>query len=58
MTAGTLRAGLHFLRRCEKPDRLQFRTLTTRVGAGMLGVGLLGFAVRLVFVPVQALLLA
>jgi protein transport protein SEC61 subunit gamma and related proteins len=43
------------LRRCVKPDRREFVSVVQRMGLGFLGAGLLGFFVKLVFIPIRTL---
>lgn len=45
------------VRRCTKPDRTEFKRVATRVGLGALCAGAVGFWVRLIFVPIRALVM-
>ena len=41
------------LKRCEKPDRKEFWKVSRLTAVGFLAVGLLGFFVKLIFIPIN-----
>lgn len=51
------RDSTRLLRRCNKPDRAEFKRVATRVGLGALCAGAVGFWVKLIFVPIRALII-
>jgi protein transport protein SEC61 subunit gamma-like protein len=51
------RDSTRLLRRCNKPDRAEFKRVATRVGLGALCAGTVGFWVKLLFIPIRALVM-
>lgn len=49
---------IRLLRRCTKPDRAQFVKVATRTGLGVVAAGFVGFFVKLVFIPVNQIILS
>ena len=47
---------VRLVRRCSKPDWREFRTVTTKVGAGALVAGFVGFSVKIGVLLVFALI--
>lgn len=46
-------AARRLLKRCEKPDRREFWKVARLTALGFLAVGLLGFFVKLIFIPIN-----
>ncbi|KAL1847532.1 hypothetical protein VTK73DRAFT_10334 [Phialemonium thermophilum] len=47
------RDGLQFARRCEKPDKKEFLKICTAVGTGFVVMGVVGYIVKLIHVPLN-----
>ncbi|XP_039482524.1 protein transport protein Sec61 subunit gamma [Drosophila santomea] len=43
---------LRFYRRCSKPDRQEFQRISLAIGVGFLMMGLIGFVVKLMHIPI------
>ncbi|XP_037716399.1 protein transport protein Sec61 subunit gamma [Drosophila subpulchrella] len=43
---------LRFYKRCTKPDRQEFQRISGAIGVGFLLMGLIGFAVKLMHIPI------
>ncbi|EDV55309.1 uncharacterized protein Dere_GG20863 [Drosophila erecta] len=43
---------LRFYKRCTKPDRHEFQRISIAIGVGFLIMGLIGFAVKLMHIPI------
>lgn len=41
------------VKRCRKPDRKEFWTVAQKTAIGFLAVGLIGFFVKLIFIPIN-----
>jgi len=48
--------GLQFMRRCQKPDQKEFIKITTAVGMGFLIMGVVGYVVKLIHIPLNNVL--
>ncbi|KAL4518916.1 hypothetical protein Ndes2526B_g00034 [Nannochloris sp. 'desiccata'] len=46
------------LKRCEKPDRKEFWKVARLTSVGFLAVGFLGFFVKLVFIPINQIIVS
>ncbi|KAH7422398.1 hypothetical protein KP509_12G006900 [Ceratopteris richardii] len=47
-----------FLRRCNRPDQMEFKSVAWRCAIGMTSIGLIGFLVKLFSIPVNQILLS
>ncbi|EDX07917.1 protein transport protein Sec61 gamma-1 subunit [Drosophila simulans] len=43
---------LRFYKRCTKPDRQEFQRISIAIGVGFLIMGLIGFVVKLMHIPI------
>ncbi|CDS35875.1 Protein transport protein Sec61 subunit gamma [Echinococcus granulosus] len=50
------RASVHFFHRCTKPDRKEFKKNAIATAVGFLAMGILGFIIKLVFVPLNSII--
>jgi len=48
--------GEQFIRRCSKPDRREFLNISRAVGMGFLIMGVCGYFVKLIHIPVNNIL--
>ncbi|KAJ4358498.1 hypothetical protein DPSP01_001447 [Paraphaeosphaeria sporulosa] len=48
--------GLQFVNRCTKPDKREFIKISQAVGVGFLIMGVIGYVVKLVHIPVNNIL--
>ncbi|KAF2656722.1 secE/sec61-gamma protein [Lophiostoma macrostomum CBS 122681] len=48
--------GLQFMNRCTKPDKREFIKISQAVGVGFLIMGIIGYVVKLVHIPVNNIL--
>merc|ERR1712216_610156 len=46
------------VRKCTKPDRKEFSKIATRTGLGFIVMGFVGFFVKLIFIPINNIILA
>jgi len=51
-----IKEGTLFLNRCTKPDRREFIKISQAVGIGFLVMGVIGFIVKLIHIPVNNIL--
>ncbi|KAK3046282.1 hypothetical protein LTR09_012231 [Extremus antarcticus] len=51
-----LKDGRQFLTRCSKPDRREFLRISQAVGMGFLIMGVIGYIVKLIHIPVNNIL--
>ncbi|KAG0041573.1 Sec61p translocation complex subunit [Gryganskiella cystojenkinii] len=51
-----LKDGIAFLNRCTKPDRKEFLQITQAVSMGFLVMGVIGFVVKLIHIPINNIL--
>ncbi|KAF2264348.1 SecE-domain-containing protein [Lojkania enalia] len=51
-----VRDGMQFLARCTKPDRREFIKISQAVGVGFVVMGVIGYIVKLVHIPVNNIL--
>ncbi|KAF1841694.1 hypothetical protein BKA63DRAFT_563770 [Paraphoma chrysanthemicola] len=56
MPAEFLREGTLFMNRCTKPDKKEFIRISQAVGIGFLIMGVIGYIVKLVHIPVNNIL--
>lgn len=49
---------VRLLRRCRKPDAAEFQSVAVRVGGAMVAFGLVGFFVKLVFIPINQIVMS
>ncbi|KAJ8752600.1 hypothetical protein K2173_005489 [Erythroxylum novogranatense] len=52
------RDGVRFLKRCQKPDRQEFTKVACRTALGFVVMGLVGYVVKAVFIPVNSIILS
>lgn len=48
---------IRLVKRCEKPDRKEFIKVATKTATGFLIVGAIGFVVKLVFIPINQIII-
>jgi len=48
--------GLQFMRRCQKPDQKEFMKISQAVGVGFLVMGVVGYLVKLIHIPLNNIL--
>ncbi|KAF2254723.1 protein translocase SEC6 [Trematosphaeria pertusa] len=48
--------GLQFINRCTKPDKREFIKISQAVGVGFVIMGVIGYIVKLVHIPVNNIL--
>jgi len=51
-----LRDGTQFLNRCTKPDKREFIKISQAVGMGFVIMGVIGYVVKLIHIPVNNIL--
>ncbi|KAF8434954.1 hypothetical protein BGX38DRAFT_1100772 [Terfezia claveryi] len=51
-----IKEGTLFINRCTKPDRREFIKISQAVGIGFLVMGVIGFCVKLIHIPVNNIL--
>ncbi|KAF2007242.1 secE/sec61-gamma protein [Amniculicola lignicola CBS 123094] len=51
-----VRDGVQFINRCTKPDKREFIKISQAVGIGFLIMGVIGYVVKLVHIPVNNIL--
>ncbi|RPB19550.1 secE/sec61-gamma protein [Terfezia boudieri ATCC MYA-4762] len=51
-----IKEGTLFINRCTKPDRREFIKISQAVGIGFLVMGVIGFGVKLIHIPVNNIL--
>ncbi|XP_024393173.1 protein transport protein Sec61 subunit gamma-1 [Physcomitrium patens] len=44
---------IRLVKRCHKPDRKEFSKVALRTGLGFLVMGFIGFFVKLIFIPIN-----
>jgi protein transport protein SEC61 subunit gamma-like protein len=50
-------ASRRLVKRCEKPDRKEFLKVAQKTAMGFFIVGFIGFVVKLVFIPVNQIII-
>ncbi|EFN54073.1 hypothetical protein CHLNCDRAFT_136180 [Chlorella variabilis] len=48
---------LRLVKRCQKPDRKEFTKVAKLTGIGFLAVGLIGFVVKVIFIPINQIII-
>lgn len=48
--------GLAFIKKCQKPDRNEYTKIIKAVGVGFIMMGLVGYAVKLLHIPIRYLI--
>ncbi|KAL1301518.1 hypothetical protein AAFC00_005761 [Neodothiora populina] len=51
-----LKDGTQFINRCTKPDKREFLKISQAVGVGFLVMGVIGYVVKLIHIPVNNIL--
>ncbi|OCK86582.1 translocation complex subunit Sss1 [Cenococcum geophilum 1.58] len=51
-----LKDGMQFINRCTKPDKREFIKISQAVGVGFVIMGVIGYIVKLVHIPVNNIL--
>lgn len=51
-----IKDGTQFLNRCTKPDKREFLKISQAVGVGFLVMGVIGYVVKLIHIPVNNIL--
>lgn len=49
---------VRLVKRCEKPDRKEFMKVARLTAVGFLAVGFLGFFVKLIFIPINQIIVS
>ncbi|VDQ02959.1 unnamed protein product [Trichobilharzia regenti] len=47
---------VHFINRCTKPDRKEFKKNAIATAVGFFAMGVLGFIIKLIFVPINSII--
>ncbi|CAA91203.1 putative protein transport protein Sec61 subunit gamma [Schizosaccharomyces pombe] len=48
--------GSHFIKRCVKPDRKEFLSISKAVATGFVLMGLIGYIIKLIHIPINKVL--
>ncbi|KAI7835921.1 hypothetical protein COHA_010182 [Chlorella ohadii] len=48
---------IRLVKRCQKPDRKEFGKVARLTGVGFLAVGLIGFLVKVIFIPINQIII-
>ncbi|XP_016991905.1 protein transport protein Sec61 subunit gamma [Drosophila rhopaloa] len=51
-SAGFYKNSMRFYKRCTKPDRQEFLRISAAIGVGFLIMGVIGFVVKLMHIPI------
>ncbi|KAF2643396.1 secE/sec61-gamma protein [Massarina eburnea CBS 473.64] len=51
-----VKEGIQFMNRCTKPDKREFIKISQAVGVGFVVMGVIGYIVKLVHIPVNNIL--
>ncbi|AMD22242.1 HGL098Cp [Eremothecium sinecaudum] len=51
-----VREGSAFISKCNKPNQKEFMQIVRAVGIGFLGVGVIGYAIKLIHIPIRYLI--
>lgn len=51
-----LKDGTAFIKRCQKPDRKEYFKIIRAVGIGFIMMGVVGYAVKLLHIPIRYLI--
>ncbi|KAG0246468.1 Sec61p translocation complex subunit [Mortierella sp. GBA43] len=51
-----IKDGVAFMKRCTKPDRKEFLQITQAIGTGFFVMGIIGFVVKLIHIPINNIL--
>ncbi|QLG71242.1 hypothetical protein HG535_0B02810 [Zygotorulaspora mrakii] len=51
-----VREGSQFLSKCKKPDMKEYTKIIKAVGIGFVAVGIIGYAIKLVHIPIRYLI--
>ncbi|KAI4741535.1 hypothetical protein E4T50_08017 [Aureobasidium sp. EXF-12298] len=51
-----IKDGTQFINRCTKPDKREFLKISQAVGVGFLVMGVIGYIVKLIHIPVNNIL--
>lgn len=57
-TAAFVKNSLRFMKRCTKPNRQEFQRTSLAIGVGFLIMGSIGFAVKLIHIPITSIIMA
>ncbi|KAH8301708.1 hypothetical protein KR059_009542, partial [Drosophila kikkawai] len=57
-SAALAKNSLRFLKRCTKPNRQEFQRTCLAIGVGFLIMGSIGFAVKLIHIPITSILMS
>ncbi|KAH8253166.1 hypothetical protein KR032_003935, partial [Drosophila birchii] len=57
-SADLAKNSLRFLKRCTKPSRQEFQRTCLAIGVGFLIMGSIGFAVKLIHIPITSILMS
>jgi len=53
-----LKEGTQFMNRCQKPTKREFIKLCQAVGLGFIVMGAIGYAIRIIHIPVNQILVS
>ncbi|KAF1958955.1 secE/sec61-gamma protein [Byssothecium circinans] len=51
-----IKEGVQFMNRCTKPDKREFIKISQAVGVGFVVMGVIGYVVKLIHIPVNNIL--
>ncbi|SCV03887.1 LAMI_0H11738g1_1 [Lachancea mirantina] len=51
-----VKEGAAFVQKCKKPNTKEFSKIVRAVGIGFLAVGIIGYAIKLVHIPIRYLI--
>ncbi|KAH8290894.1 hypothetical protein KR054_006854 [Drosophila jambulina] len=57
-SAALAKNSLRFLKRCTKPNRQEFQRTSLAIAIGFLIMGTIGFAVKLIHIPITSILMS
>lgn len=51
-----VKEGIHFVEKCRKPTKKEYLELIRAVGIGFLMMGLIGYVIKLIHIPIRYLI--
>ncbi|KAH3901867.1 probable Protein transport protein SSS1 [Saccharomycodes ludwigii] len=51
-----VKEGVSFISKCKKPNQKEYMKIIRAVGIGFVGIGIIGYAIKLIHIPIRYLI--
>ncbi|KAL6941334.1 Sec61p translocation complex subunit [Hanseniaspora osmophila] len=51
-----VKEGVSFINKCKKPNNAEYMKIIRAVGVGFIGIGVIGYAIKLIHIPIRYLI--